>query len=38
MIRTHAQKTKVFYYDYNKTMKQEKDVKKPKFKKKPTHQ
>ena len=40
MILIHAQKTskqkprnKVFYYDYNKTMKQEKDVKKQNLKK-----
>lgn len=41
MILTHALKkankklrNKVFYYDYNKTMKQEKDMKKAKLKKK----
>lgn len=31
MILTRAQKTKFFYCDYNKTMKQEKDVKKEKM-------
>lgn len=39
MHERHANKkprNKVFYYDYNKTMKQEKDVKKAKFKKRKT--